>query len=326
LHLDPEDIESLGYLGRNYKRFGEYDKAIDAFKKMVEHSPGGSEIMMQGYADLADSYRLKGDYKESERVYLDSIEYFGKHPGALGCLGNLYLEQGKYKEAEALYEKQLLINPHAVIFYGKLAHCYRRRGDVHVAEKLLWEGVRINPDAASLYAELSSALLENKKYALAEEVVKKALALDLKDVDGVEIDIQKNLLASYEGQGKSTEAKQLREEVLASKSDYFLPVYENYRKIKEILKGKNIPLIVVQYPLRDIGPLRKALVNYPDIKFVDNKEIFEEAVSSGSYDEYFTDRFAGDFGHCTSKGNHLLAQNIAGEVLKYFEDRNLQPR
>jgi hypothetical protein len=35
-----------------------------------------------------------------------------------------------------------------------------------------------------------------------------------------------------------------------------------------------------------------------------------------SYQGYFRDMFGGDFGHCTPKGNRLLAKNIAQEILK----------
>jgi len=50
--------------------------------------------------------------------------------------------------------------------------------------------------------------------------------------------------------------------------------------------------------------------------FVDNEQVFKEAVKKAGYKEYFKDMFAGDFGHCTQKGNELLAQNIADVILK----------
>lgn len=41
-----------------------------------------------------------------------------------------------------------------------------------------------------------------------------------------------------------------------------------------------------------------------------------EYFNKASYKEYFGDMFAGDFGHCTKKGNRLLAENIANVILK----------
>lgn len=39
-------------------------------------------------------------------------------------------------------------------------------------------------------------------------------------------------------------------------------------------------------------------------------------IKQESFSEYFTDFFAGDFGHCTDNGNRLLAENIAEVILK----------
>jgi len=39
-------------------------------------------------------------------------------------------------------------------------------------------------------------------------------------------------------------------------------------------------------------------------------------VKSTGYKEVFRDMFSGDFGHCTEKGNRLLAGNIAAVILK----------
>lgn len=49
---------------------------------------------------------------------------------------------------------------------------------------------------------------------------------------------------------------------------------------------------------------------------MDNEAIFKKAIFRDGYKEYFRDMFAGDFGHCTVKGNNLLAKNIADVILK----------
>ena len=49
---------------------------------------------------------------------------------------------------------------------------------------------------------------------------------------------------------------------------------------------------------------------------MDNEKVFKQALRKASYDEYFRDNFAGDFGHCTPNGNRLLAENIADTILK----------
>jgi len=314
--MNPQDYEAWGYLGLHYKRLGDYEKAVPALEKMVELSPSTGDAKVGAYAQLADCYRLWQKPKESERVYLESIQYLPRHPGAYGCLANLYLEEKRYEEAENLYEKQFSINPRAVLFYGKLAHCYRRNGRYLAAERLLKQAIQFNPKEAVLYVELGSCLLDNKKYREAEEALERAVELKPKDEEGLHLDLNKYLLASYEAQGKLVEAKKIKQE-LTAQQEYFNPqTVENYQKIREILSRRKIPFVVVQYPLQDITPLKKILSLTPDVLFVDNQKIFEEAVRKDGYDEYFTDRFAGDFGHCTAKGNRLLASNIARVIEK----------
>ena len=46
------------------------------------------------------------------------------------------------------------------------------------------------------------------------------------------------------------------------------------------------------------------------------ERVFKEALEKGDFKDYFKDMFGGDFGHCTEKGNRLLAESIAEAILK----------
>ena len=52
------------------------------------------------------------------------------------------------------------------------------------------------------------------------------------------------------------------------------------------------------------------------IIFVDNEIVFRRELKNAKYEDYFTDIFGGNFGHCTTKGNRLLVENIANVILK----------
>jgi tetratricopeptide (TPR) repeat protein len=90
----------------------------------------------------------------------------------------------------------------------------------------------------------------------------------------------------------------------------------NYRKIRDTLRHRGIKLVCVQYPLRELRPLQDMLGEGPDIYFVDNDSSFKNAVQEKGYTEYFVDNSGGDFGHCTTLGNRLLAQNISEVIRK----------
>ena len=64
-------------------------------------------------------------------------------------------------------------------------------------------------------------------------------------------------------------------------------------------------------------PLKKIFEGDEEgIIFVDNEKIFKDVVEKEGYQVYFRDMFGGDFGHCTNKGNKLLAGNIAKTILQ----------
>ena len=91
----------------------------------------------------------------------------------------------------------------------------------------------------------------------------------------------------------------------------------NYRYLKFLLDRRGVKLVCVQYPMRGLAPLRKIFQGQADgIVFVDNENVFMDAVQRGSLREYFVDMFGGDFGHCTDKGNRLLAGNIADVIAR----------
>jgi hypothetical protein len=69
--------------------------------------------------------------------------------------------------------------------------------------------------------------------------------------------------------------------------------------------------------MRSLAPLKNLFQdNDQGIVFVDNENIFKNAVRKDGPGVYFKDMFGGDFGHCTDKGNRLLAENIANTILK----------
>ena len=124
----------------------------------------------------------------------------------------------------------------------------------------------------------------------------------------------------HEKLGNMDSAALFRQKAREARFQYLNPVtQENFRNLARLLSEKGILAVMVPYPLRSIGSVeRLSSEENLHIRFVDNEESFKKAVLQESYEDYFSDKFAGDFGHCTSKGNHLLAQNVAKIILKEF--------
>lgn len=324
--LDPDDNEILGHLALQHKRLGEYAEAIPLFQKVLQRKdiPKGYKMKMENY--LADSYKIVGKFDQAAQIYKKQIATVTRHPTAYSELGRIYVRKNQYDMAEKLFNTQIQINPHSVESYTALAHLYRKKGHLPAAEAVLAKALQVNPTESILYAELGSELFKNKKYSAAEKIFSKALTL--KPGNSLLVDFNSfytYLLACYEAQGKYDQAEELKKTSLYGPENYSPQTHKNYQMLKKISTQKNIRLIVVQYPLRDIEPLEKMLAPAGITIFVNNKEIFEEGIAKSNYDDYFTDRFAVDFGHCTAKGNRLLAENIARVMMRELFSQNDSP-
>ena len=224
---------------------------------------------------------LKEDYAESismEDSFKEAIEVNPKNGNACFELGRLYRDQDKFPQAEDAFKKAIELNPK-------------------------------NDDA---YVELGWLYQDQYKLSQAEDLLKKAIELNPKNDRAY-----RSILILYEEIGKPELAKEYAEKTNRLRLGYYNPVtVNNYRKLKEILDRKGIRLVCVQYPMRNVESLKKIFEKDEGIIFVDNENIFKEALKKASYKEYFRNMFGGDFGHCTQKGNQLLAENIANTILR----------
>ena len=92
-----------------------------------------------------------------------------------------------------------------------------------------------------------------------------------------------------------------------------------YNFIVKKLTDNNIKVICMQYPVRSVKPLQEQLKDepyYDKITFISNEKLFKDALMKKDYNEIFSDQFAGDFGHCTSLGNTMIAKNIVNILEK----------
>jgi len=71
----------------------------------------------------------------------------------------------------------------------------------------------------------------------------------------------------------------------------------------------------MQYPMRSVLALKDMIEPSEGVIFVDNEQAFRSAIHRSRMSDYFFDLFGGDFGHCTEKGNQLMAQNITRTLM-----------
>ena len=283
------------------------------------------------YSRLAWFYEGQGKYDLANKLFKKSIEAGSGNSGLNGELawlytvsGCIYARQEKYTLAEEMLKKAIGLNSENYWAYYYLWDLYVRQGKYTLAEEMLKKAIALNRgnDSSDLFAkqmfykELGWFYVEQKKYAQAQDQFEKAALL----TGAVKFDTYNDgsygaLAILYRENGKYEAADRY---YMKSKSleNYHPSTINNYRKIKEILDRRGVKLVCVQYPMRSIEPLKKIFKGERDIIFVDNEKIFSDIFTEANYREYFIDMFAGDFGHCTYKGNRLLAENIANVILR----------
>ncbi len=313
LSLDPKNSQAWHLLGIYYQRHAEYQKALEAFEK--SYIFGSSEIKVSSLDRMAQAYKFLNEYGKAQKIYQDILNQQPMHPEANGALADIFLEQGELSQAIKFYEKQLEIFPQSVPVYGKLAHCYRRDGRQKMADAIFDLGAKVNKDDPEFFYEWGYALLEDKKYSQAQNAFEQALKLNKNDLRGVNDRIYERLLECYQVQNKTGQAAELKNQIQKQAGRYNPVTQKNYRALAQILAKRGIGLVAVQYPHRPLAGLEDMLSSQRGIVFVDNQEIFQKEIEKVGYEQVFTDRFAGDFGHCTPKGNALLAEHIVQVIL-----------
>ncbi|MDD5729505.1 MAG: tetratricopeptide repeat protein [Candidatus Omnitrophica bacterium] len=328
--------------GGYYKSKGMYAQAKLLFKKALELNPGNKEACLE----LGNLYRLNGEYDRAEGLLLELSKIEPENKEVNFELGWLYRDEGKVKLAKAALQKALLLDSKNIGEYLQIGDFYAENGDFPEAERIFKKAVQLDPGNYNTYYELADFYRDIKNYPAAEEVYQKALALNpravkvyeglgyaylaQKDYDRSEAMFRKvlsfsaklfderacsGLIKLYLEKGE-TNTKQFRD-LMQMKGDYYnADTIYNYRRLKAILDARGIKLVCVQYPVRSVEPLKRIFGRDENVQFVDNENTFKSALKKYGEKEYFVDMFGGDFGHCTTKGNRLLAENIAEVILK----------
>jgi tetratricopeptide (TPR) repeat protein len=212
------------------------------------------------------------------------------------------------------------------------------------ARKMLQRAIELNPRNAEAYARLGIISERESMLEEAKEMYRRALEID----PGV-WDAAYNLIMIYQREGKLDKAESIYKRMTViypgnfrtwgalaafyasqGREDLAREYYEkenelrfkslisatvtNYRTLRDILRERGIPLAAMQYPMRPLEELRNVFDDDAGIIFIDNEVVFKDAVRRDGYQEYFWDHFAGDFGHCTPRGNRLMAENIADSL------------
>ncbi|MFA5402746.1 MAG: tetratricopeptide repeat protein [Candidatus Omnitrophota bacterium] len=314
LELNLRDDRAYSGLGWIYRKAGKFPEAEGLFKKAIELNPEND----WAYFGLGWIYRKAGKFPEAEGLIKKAIELNPENDWAYIVLGEIYSERKSFEIAEGLFRKAVELAPKQDNWaYTRLGFFLSHdRQRLLESERLFKKAIEVSPGHELAYIGLGLLYQKQSKFFEAEGLFKQAIKLD------PENDIAYRALETLY---KEMNEKELAEEYSKKASKLALNEYSplavvNYRKLKKILDKRGVKLICMQYPMRNIESLKRIFIEQKGIIFIDNERIFKKAIARRGYRDYFIDMFAGDFGHCTVRGNELLAENIADVIIKeYFK-------
>lgn len=306
--FDPASYDACLGLGWIYMFTGDSGRSEKFFRKASEINPGDDKA----HCGLGQLFESSGRLGLAEDSFKKAIEMNPLNDTAHFGLGWINRLQGKFADAAVYFERAVELDPLNFKACFGLGWVYRNLGRYREAESALKRALEIDPGQYKVYLELGYFYLDRGKFVQARDTFIKAVKADPDNYLGFEA-----LDRLYSGSGDARRAAAYRAKVAELKGEYCKGVTaRNYLKMKDMLDKRSVRFVCIQYPMRSVAPLRRIFNEGDNVIFVDNEKIFSGEIAEYGLREVFRDMSGIDFGHCTEKGNRILAGNIAGVILK----------
>ncbi|MCK4463197.1 MAG: tetratricopeptide repeat protein [Candidatus Omnitrophica bacterium] len=119
--------------GNIYLDAGQYKKAIDEYKKVINVNPS----FTPAYFNLGIAYTTLGEEDNALEAYQKAIELDPNYVEAYGNIGWIYRSQNNYEKSIEYYNKARNISPNDPLIYENLGLGYYFLGDSSTGEKNL---------------------------------------------------------------------------------------------------------------------------------------------------------------------------------------------
>jgi tetratricopeptide (TPR) repeat protein len=154
LELYPDDSIANNYLGNIYSNLEEWDKAIEKLEERVRIQ---KDVMNIG--GLGALYATKGLYDRSEKIFEDYLKNTADNPRVHSYLGWDYLCQGKYDLAMAEADRAFLLDPKSTDSFYLKGDIFHLSGKFEEAEKEYLKILETGDKSDHLGARWSLAVL-----------------------------------------------------------------------------------------------------------------------------------------------------------------------
>lgn len=152
-------------LGINYARNGDYDVALDKFKRALEQDASHAPA----HAGIALVYSQRGETEAAESHFKRALQLQGNDAFTRNNYGVMLCEQKRYKEAERMFLQAAAVPGYRApeSAYTNAGVCAKRIPDLERAELLLREALKVKPEYPDALQNLAAVCLDRGDYARA---------------------------------------------------------------------------------------------------------------------------------------------------------------
>jgi len=163
-------------LGRVYVGTGNYENALEQFRRGVELDPTSDTA----HSGLAFTYERLGRLEDAENTYKRAIALRPNYWATYNWLGLFYQRRARYAEAAEMYSHMISLAPDSFAGYSNLGTVWLQQGRYAEAIPVLERSLAIR-SSAEARSNLATAYFGMRRYADAARIYEAAVNLDNKN-------------------------------------------------------------------------------------------------------------------------------------------------
>jgi len=172
--LRGDTAEESAALGSQALAEGDYEKAIEHFRRAVEQS---KEADPDRQVDLAGAYEYAEMAPQAVKQYLLALEQTADAPEPHVGLSQIYKREGRWRESISELEAALKADPENAFHHYKLAELYAEIGDRESALSAIQAAVVHSPDDSFYHYWMGDLLIAMKRADEAVDALRAAVEL-----------------------------------------------------------------------------------------------------------------------------------------------------